>query len=128
VIIDYPTSFPKPLIDGFNIKVDPGLIRTVHGAGYARQRQLYTWQPEIYNFTFAVESKNLSNWQDWANEFGYEWFKIDFMTHESSKTQTEKHCTTHTVRFIGNITIASLNREQYVEIAVLGELAPRAPS
>lgn len=126
--INYPTSFPLPLIDGYNITVDPGLIRTAKGAGYARQRQLYTWQPEAYNFVFAVKASELSNWQDWINEFGFEWFKLDMMTHESSKAQTDKHCSSHTVRFIGNVTIAPLSGEEYVEVAVLGELAPRAPS
>jgi hypothetical protein len=126
-VIMYPTTFPVPMLKGYGITVNPGLARTVQGAGYSRQRQLFKWMPETYGFDFAVKSEDLSNWTDWVNEFAYQWFELDIMTHETFKSSSDKHCSHHVVRFISDLEIQPLTDSRWVQVAVVAELAPREP-
>lgn len=122
----YPSNLPKPLIDGYRIDVDMGVVRTAFGSGVARQRRLYRNMPEVYTWIFMVPVKDLYAWQDWVKKNAYTWFKIDIFSSESSRQGTRySACTPHVVRFTSELSIKPFNQDQHVQISVTGELAPR---
>jgi hypothetical protein len=121
----YPSTLPDPLIEGYQIDVDMGVVRTAFGSGVARQRRLYRNMPEIYTWAFTVPVKDLYVWQEWVKKNAYTWFKMNIFSSESSRQGSTKVCTPHVVRFISELSITPLNRDQHVQISVTGELAPR---
>jgi len=122
----YPSTLPDPLIEGYQIDVDMGVVRTAFGSGVARQRRLYRNMPEIYTWAFTVPVKDLYAWQEWVKSNAYSWFKMNIFSSDSSRQNPTKVCTPHVVRFISELSITPLNRDQHVQISVTGELAPRS--
>jgi hypothetical protein len=51
---------------------------------------------------------------------------MNIFSSDSSRQNPTKVCTPHVVRFISELSITPLNRDQHVQISVTGELAPRS--
>jgi hypothetical protein len=117
----YPSSFPTPLIDGYGIGVDMGLLRTPFESGRSRQRRRYTSMPTAFNFSFAVKVKDLDSWQQWVNQNAYTWFKIKAMSYLTGATNDT--CSEHVVRFTSDLSITPITAEA-VKIDVTAEQAP----
>ena len=128
-MIDYPKGWPVPLIEGFRIDVDAGVQRSIIDTGYYRQSNEYYWQPETYSVDFVVPAQDFGDWQDWMNEFSGQWFRIDMMSHMSSKDgRTEHFCTPHIVRLIDDLMVTPfMGQQQQIKVSTKLELAPRSP-
>jgi len=101
----YPASFPTPMINGYALSVDMGVLRGDIQTGRPEQRRRYGAHTK-FAFAFAIPLKELDTWQSWANSDGYDWFILN----ATSAVQVNGHskCVTHKVRFISNLNIQSI--------------------
>jgi hypothetical protein len=116
----YPSQFPCPLIDGFTIDVDSGLIRSKEG-GLPAQRRVAPTMPHSFKCRFFLSIKFWGDWQEWMQNDGHQWFIIDL---PSVYAGIAKEVTVpHLVRLMSPITIDARTYEHVIASATL-ELAP----
>jgi len=98
----YPAIFPTPMIDGYALGVDMGVLRGDIQTGRPEQRRRYGAHTK-FTFDFAIALNELDTWQSWANSDGYDWFIMN----ATSAVQVNGHsrCVTHKVRFTSNLNI-----------------------
>ena len=118
----YPSGYPKPLIDGYGISVDMGVVRTDMETGRAKQRRRFRSMPQMFSFTFVVPIKQLGPWQAYVNQYCYEWFELDATSYLTS-SQLDDNCSPHVVRFTSNLEITPFTGES-MSVTVTAEMAP----
>lgn len=82
VDLNWPSDFlPEvPLIDGFRINVDTGLIRTPMEDGQARQRRRFQGPPSTIPASWIMDQSELTFFKSWIANlagFGASWFNIN---------------------------------------------------
>lgn len=118
---EYPESYPLPLVQGYAIDVDMGLIRTTFETGRVRQRRNYQTMPHLFGFTFVVGTRDLWDWLRWVNSYAYDWFEMDCTSFLTGYQESSGYCSAHAVRFASNIRMTSVDRE-YFEVNVTAEM------
>lgn len=119
----YPSSFPTPTVQNYNIAVDMGIVRTRFDTGVNRQRRRYRTMPHLFNFTFAMPIVDLDTWQMWADEYAYQWFEIPAASYLTGMAQNDKNCSPHVVRFVSDLQITPLSNQSFA-VTVVAEMAP----
>jgi len=117
----YPTSFPLPLIEKYDLEVDMGLRRTAMDCGSTRQRRRYRSMPTYFTFGFILSIEELHDWQAWVEANAYDWFVMDI----TSRASVHLPCVPHQVRFISGLEINAVNEELF-SVDVTAELIPEA--
>lgn len=107
--MDYPKQFPEPLINGYGIAVEMGIIRTEMENGFAKQRKRLNNMPQSFNLSFAIPLTMLTQWQTWVNDNAYEDFNINLTSFET----TTGFCSTHVVKFISDLNIQPLTADTF---------------
>ena len=118
----YPSAYPKPLIDGYGISVNMGVVRTEMETGRAKQRRRFRSMPQMFNFKFVVPISQLGPWQAYVNQYCYEWFELDATSYLTS-SQLDDNCSPHIVRFTSNLEIAPFTGDS-MSVTVTAEMAP----
>ena len=117
----YPNEYPKPLVKGYSIDVDMGLIRTPFETGRARQRRSYKTMPHLFGFTFVVGTRELYNWLSWVNSYAYDWFQLDMTSFLTGNNSDSGYCSAHAIRFASNIRMTAIDQKHF-EISVTAEM------
>ena len=118
--ISYPKSFPDPLVNGYEISVNMGVIRSNMNTGTIQQRRKQKTMPTIFTLEFAVPLEILGSWQTWVNEFAYNYFTINIVSHLTG--DTDSSCSPHVIRFITNLSLSPITSNVY-SVTVSAELA-----
>lgn len=118
--IQYPTTFPCPLLDGFGITVAMGVIRSDNKMHQA-QRRVFNTMPHVFTMSFAMTLPVWAAWQQWVNNNGYQWFQMSLPNMYAG--QAGKLTTPTLIRFVSPITSSNLT-ESHVRLSVTAEMAP----
>lgn len=100
----YPSGLPQPVIDGYAINVDMGLIRNSMETGRFRQRRRYKTMPQHFTLSFIMKTNQLHNWQLWVDLYAYSYFNIQLFSYKTEKGK----CSTHSIRFTSNLAISPM--------------------
>lgn len=73
---DYPDWFPQPLEDGYGLDLNTGVVRTEFENGNTRQRRVYDNLPQRFQLSFSMNTRMLSSWTLWVNQYGFDWFLL----------------------------------------------------
>lgn len=119
---DYPSIFPEPMIDGYTISVDMGVVRTNMETGRSKQRRRYRDMPSIFTLEFAITLAQLGSWQTWVNAYAYQYFTMDMVSYTTSN-KVGANCSPHTVRFISDLSLTPINANAF-RVSVMAEVAP----
>ena len=119
----YPASFPAPMVEGYGINVDMGVISTQMSSGVRRIRRRHRSMPMVFSFNFAVKVLELDSWQTWVDSNAYTWFEIPATSFLTGMVQNDKHCSPHIVRFISDLSMSPINANAFT-VQVAAELAP----
>lgn len=118
---DYPSTLPAPQIAEYGISNQFGLSSVRFENGQTRQRRGAKRDKLYFSFSFIFTTAQLWEWQSWANLYGYDWHQMDLESHWSGLTLTGEKIISHTVRYIGDITIMPLGGG-YVKATVQAEM------
>lgn len=116
----YPRQFPCPLIDGYAIDVDAGVLRSSEG-GFPAQRRVFKTMPHSFKCRFYLSIKFWGYWQEWMQTDGRQWFSIDLPSMYSGLVG--EISIPHLVRLMSTITIEAKTND-YVVASATFELAP----
>lgn len=116
----YPTSFPKPLIRGYRIFLDAGVIRA-DNPGQQVQRRVYDTLPATISLSFAMSVEVWTPWQQWVSANAFRWFQILLPTGAAALIDAIEAPTV--IRFVSPI-LASNITEDDVEVSVTAERSP----
>jgi hypothetical protein len=116
----YPFRFPCPLIEGFSIDVDAGLIRSKEG-GMPHQRRVVETMPHSFKCRFVLSIRDWAYWQEWMQNDGRQWFLIELPSMYAGLNNDVTW--PHLVRIMSPITIDARTHE-YITASVTFELAP----
>lgn len=118
--ITYPSTFPCAMIEGYQIDVDSGVIRSKE-PGRPAQRRVFTTMPHSIKCKFSLSLKEWGYWQEWMTKEAKSWFTIDLPSMYSAYTRTRT--SPHLVRLMSTITIDTRNTT-HVNASVTLEVAP----
>lgn len=111
----YPSTLPKPLIDGYGGSQDVAFIRTEMEAGSKRQRQRFSAANDQLNVNWLFTFEQMSTFRNFYNSSvnrGSDWFTIEldvgegFNTFDARFTQAYQYS-----RVQGNLWNVSANLE-----------------
>lgn len=105
---DYPSTLPCPLTADYKGAIDFGLSSVKFNRGNTRRRRLAARRLETYDLTFAFTTKQLWEFQSWANQFGYDWHEMPIVTHFSGFVAHEGPLP-HRVRLTSDISATAMN-------------------
>lgn len=83
----YPSTLPKPVLDGYSAEVSSGVIRAdmpMHQA----QRRVYNTMPHTFTLAFIMSVEKWGEWYRWVNTNGFRWFEIELLTFYSGRGLT----------------------------------------
>lgn len=118
----YPSSFPCPMIEGYTIDIDAGVIRS-KDRGKPAQRRVFKTMPHVIKCKFALSFKQWGYWQEWLTREGTGWFSIDLPTMYAGLNASKLF--PHIVRLSSTITIDAKTSTHVIASMTL-ELSPTA--
>jgi hypothetical protein len=116
----YPSYFPCPLIDGYQIDVDMGAIRS-KDRGKPAQRRVFSTMPHSVKCKFSLSLKEWGYWQEWITKEAKGWFTINLPSMYSFLDRART--TPHLVRTMSTISIDT-KTATHVTVSVTLEVAP----
>ena len=116
----YPETFPQPLLQGFNMSVASGVIRSDMDT-HQVQRRVFSTMPHVFSMSFIMSLVEWDAWARWVAEYGFRWFEIEFPTMYAGRLDADKSAIL--IRLI-SIGAAAPVSGQHVQIAVTAEIAP----
>ena len=116
----YPSYFPCPLIDGYQIDVDMGAIRS-KDRGKPAQRRVFSTMPHSVKCKFSLSIKEWGYWQEWITKEAKGWFTINLPSMYSFLDRART--TPHLVRLMSTISIDT-KTATHVTVSVTLEVAP----
>jgi len=81
--IDFPTTLPLPLRNGYRLNHVSPLMRSELQSGRARQRRKYTIVPSIVSVSWLLttpQAQQFESWFRWSTVDGSEWFNCRLST------------------------------------------------
>lgn len=114
----YPSSFPCPLIEGYAIQIDAGLLRTNFQSGNTRQRRAYSNLPHYITMSFAIKINLFDEWLQWINDNAFEWCLFPAVTWANGTL--DEIPKDHVLRLIADIEISAITNE-YFRVTVRAE-------
>ena len=123
----YPSTFPCPMIEGYQIDVDMGVIRS-KDRGLPAQRRTFSTMPHSIKCKFSLSIKEWGYWQEWITKDGRGWFTIDLPSMYSflNGPRTTAHLartTPHLVRLMSTIVIDT-KTATHITASITLEVAP----
>lgn len=116
----YPSTFPCPMIEGYQIDVDSGLLRS-KDRGKPAQRRAFSSMPHSVKCKFALSLKEWGYWQEWITKDAKGWFNINLPSMYAGRVGANTY--PHLVRIVSSITIDS-KTVTHVVASVTLEIAP----
>lgn len=116
----YPKTFPCPMIEGYSIDVDAGLVRSKE-RGLPAQRRTFTTMPQTVKCKFSLSLHDWGYWQEWVRRDGLGWFYIDIPSMYSGYRSARVF--PHLVRFTAPFTIDTKSSTHVTASCVL-EMSP----
>lgn len=128
MMADYPSTLPKPQIEGYQVQINYGHSGVTFENGNRRQRRGFKKEVYTFQFSLVLTTRQLWTWQSWANDFGYAWHWMDMQTDFVGTTPTT--VTPHYIRYTDDISIEAIDQEHF-RVTVQAEMdlntAPRNP-
>lgn len=126
---DYPSSLPRPEIEGYQVQVDYGHSAVTFENGNRRQRKAFKKERTSFQFSLVLTTAQLWTWQSWANDSGYEWHWMNLQTDFVGNTPAR--VTPHYIRYTDDISIEAIDTTHF-RVTVMAEMdlntAPQNPA
>jgi hypothetical protein len=118
--IKYPVDLPCPMIEGYSMDVDAGLLRTSE-RGLPNQRRVFSTMPHSVKCKFTLSLKQWGFWQEWITRTPTSWFTIDLPSMYAGLHAQKTY--PHLVRLASTVVI-SAQSSTHVSLSVTLEMAP----
>ncbi len=119
-MVTYPASLPCPMIEGYTIDVDAGLLRSKE-RGFPEQRRTFTTMPHTVKCKFSLSLKEWGYWQEFMTREATGWFWLDLPSMYSGLKNSRT--VAHLVRLMEPVTIDTRSAT-HVTASVTLEIAP----
>lgn len=116
---DFPSTLPCPQIEGYQVEIDHGVTGVTFENGNRRQRKQFKRERYYFQFSLVLTTEELWTWQSWANRFGYDWHKMNLVSHYSGSVG--QVLLPHTIRYTGDISIELVDVDHY-RVSVQAEM------
>lgn len=115
----YPSTFPCAMIDGYNMTVASGVIRSGH-PGQA-QRRVFNTMPHTINLSFTMPVSDWNAWFDWMKSNGYRWFDMSLPSLYAGLENARM--SVHVIRLVSQMSAENITDKQ-VRVSVVAEMSP----
>ena len=119
-MVTYPTSLPCPMIEGYSIDVDMGVLRSKE-RGFPQQRRNFTTMPHVIKCKFSLSLKQWGYWQEFFSREALGWFWLDLPSMYAGLKNVRT--VPHLVRLTDVVTIDTRS-STHITASVTLELAP----
>lgn len=102
---DYPSTLPAPQIAEYAIETAMPISAVTFERGNKRQRRGAKRDRQVFTLSFIFSTAQLTVWQLWANQYGYNWHSMDLESAYSGLSLDESILIPHTVRYISDIAL-----------------------
>jgi len=130
---DYPSTLPAPQVSDYALETAMPISSVTFERGNRRQRRGAKKDRQVFTLSFVFSTAQLTIWQLWANQYGYDWHSMDLESPYSGLTVEGLTLIPHTVRYISDIALqlvapdvfrASVTAEMDVGTVPQGLLVP----
>lgn len=104
-MINWPSSFPCPLIDGFEMEANAAVIRTPAQGGNMRQRRLHRRLPHSISIGWVFKQFEYGQALKWMNTNAWKWFSINLPSGKDDETAP------YTIRLISDLQAELIEAE-----------------
>lgn len=118
--VTYPSTLPCPMIEGYSIDVDAGLIRSKE-RGLPTQRRVYQTMPQSVKCKFTLSFRQWGHFQSFLANEATDWFWIDLPSMYAGLKS--KRTFPHLVRLVSQIAIDTKSAT-HITASVTLEMAP----
>lgn len=115
--MNYPSFLPCPQLEGYQIGISYGSEGVVFENGNSRRRRQFQTEVHTFSMSMVFTSKQLWDWQTWANRSGFNWHWMSLASDLSGSSTTSLH----NVRYIGDFSIEPVDA-QYFKVTVQAEM------
>ena len=130
---DYPSTLPAPQVSDYALETAMPISAVTFERGNRRQRRGAKKDRQVFTLSFVFSTAQLTIWQLWANQYGYDWHSMDLESPYSGLSIEGLTLIPHTVRYISDIALqlvapdvfrVSVTAEMDVSTTPDGVLAP----
>lgn len=118
---EYPSTLPAPQVSDYAIETAMPISAVTFERGNRRQRRGARKDRQVFTLSFIFSTAQLTVWQLWANQSGYDWHNMDLESPYSGLTLDEAILIPHTVRYISDISLQLLAPDVF-RVSVTAEM------
>jgi len=108
-MVAYPSAYPCPQVEGYQVNTDFSIQRTRFDSGNYRQRKVMSYPLTSFRLIFVIERSKLFAWQSWINKNAYSWFD---MTLIGPKSTANSEMAVHSIKFNSDLQISVLTEDR----------------